>query len=452
VRWLLIKDLQILRRSPVLVGTLVIYPLVIALLIGFAISSPPGKPKVAIYSAVKPGHGKVMLGNQQVNLSKYAGEFYKSVQPIHADTPAEAIADVRSGRALAALIIPPDIDRQIQSLISTGVGNPTIRIVVNDKNPLDRDLVQEAVQTRLDQVQSAVSKQVLNTVMGDLQKVLSGGKLSFLGRNVNLLGLKNTRSVVASAVASLGPHSHLTPALQQVVNFADIAISGLALASPEISGVGTPLTVKQTALTGKTTPTASYAIAIAIVFLVMFVALVLAAGTLALERAENAYRRLVRGLVSPLQLLTEKVLLAGLCGALLTLVMAALISIFVPLDWGRLELWVIALLAAGASFGALGVLVGAGARDVGIASLLAFLVSLPIAFIALVPHVSVAAGIGQLLSVISFLFPFAPALDAVSTGFTGSGPEIWLPLLHLVVEGVIYLALARIALRRFAAR
>ncbi|MEA2184942.1 MAG: hypothetical protein QOF69_4127, partial [Solirubrobacteraceae bacterium] len=34
MRWLLLKDLQILRRSPLLVGLLVIYPVAIALLIG----------------------------------------------------------------------------------------------------------------------------------------------------------------------------------------------------------------------------------------------------------------------------------------------------------------------------------------------------------------------------------------------------------------------------------
>jgi len=47
MRWLFIKDLQILRRSPLLVGLLIVYPIAIALMIGFALSSPPGKPKVA---------------------------------------------------------------------------------------------------------------------------------------------------------------------------------------------------------------------------------------------------------------------------------------------------------------------------------------------------------------------------------------------------------------------
>ena len=43
MRWLLVKDLQILKRSPLLVALLVVYPVVIALMIGFALSSPPGE-------------------------------------------------------------------------------------------------------------------------------------------------------------------------------------------------------------------------------------------------------------------------------------------------------------------------------------------------------------------------------------------------------------------------
>ena len=72
MRWLLAKDLRILRRSPLLVALLVAYPIVLALLIGFALSSPPGKPKVAILNEVAPGQGTFDLGGEKVDASKYA--------------------------------------------------------------------------------------------------------------------------------------------------------------------------------------------------------------------------------------------------------------------------------------------------------------------------------------------------------------------------------------------
>ena len=65
--------------------------------------------------------------------------------------------------------------------------------------------------------------------------------------------------------------------------------------------------------------------------------------------------------------------------------MSAFVSLFVHLEWSRFPLWVAALVFGGLAFGALGVAIGGLAREVSVASLMAFLVSLPIAFIALVP-------------------------------------------------------------------
>jgi ABC-2 type transport system permease protein len=436
----------------VLLGTLVIYPIVIALLIGFAISSPPARPRVAVYSGVQAGHGTIAFGSQRVRLAKYAKELYRSIEPLHAGSPRQAIADVREGRALAALIIPADIDQQIQELIKTGAGNPTVRIVFNSRDPLEHDLVQQAVQTRVDDVQYAVSQQLMKLLIADLQKVLSGGSVSFLGHTIHLLGLRGIRAIVQSTIASLPRSSKQRPALQQVADFANLAIDGLAIAGPDIGGVTRPLTVQESDVSGSTTPASSYAIAIAAVVLLMFVTLLVAAGMLALERSENAYRRLVRGLVRPELLLAEKMVLAAVCALLMTLAMSAAISIFVPLAWGRFELWIVALAVGGISFAALGVAVGALARDVSIASLLAFLISLPVAFVALVPSAAVSGGLNAVLGVISFVFPFRAALEAVSNAFTGSQPAIGLPLLHLALLAAAFSALARVALLRFGER
>jgi ABC-2 type transport system permease protein len=452
LRWLLAKDLRILQRSPLLLGTLVIYPIVIALLIGFAVSSPPARPVVAVYSGVQNGHGTIAFGSERVSLAKYARQLYRSIQPLHASSPRQAVADVRDGRALAALIIPADIDTEIQQLIRTGTGNPTVRVVLNSHNPLERDLAKQAIQARVDDVQSAVSRQLMKLLIADLQKVLNGGSVSFLGHTIHLLGLRGIRAIVQSTIASLPRGSRQRPALQQVADFANLAIAGLAIAGPDIGGVTTPLTVRESDVSGITTPASSYAIAIAAVVLLMFVTLLVAAGMLALERSENAYRRLVRGLVRPELLLAEKVVLASACALAMTLAMSALISIFVPLDWGRFELWVLALAIGGIAFAAMGVAVGALARDVSVASLLAFLISLPVAFVALVPGTAVSGTLDGVLRAISFVFPFRAALEAVANAFTASRPAIGLPLLHLALLALAFAALARLALLRFGER
>jgi ABC-2 type transport system permease protein len=450
MRWLLIKDLQILKRSPLLVVLLIVYPIAIALMIGFALSSPPGKPKVAFYSGVAPGKGKVGFGNQQINISKYANQLFQSIQPVRVNSPDQAIAAVQSGQAQAALIIPPDIIQQIQNLIQQGVGNPTVQVVLNTRDPLERQFVEQAIDTRVNEVEQAVSKQVLSVAISDLQLVLNGGVVQIAGDNVSLLGLRNTRAIIKGTIASLPPSSPLVPALRQVYDFAGLASEGLGFAGPVLSSIGTPLTIQKVQLAGKTTPTATYAVSIAIVVSLMFLTLLLAAGMLAIERSENVYSRLVRGLLSPGRLLSEKVLLSVGCAAAVTLLMAAFVSLFVHLEWARFPLWLVALALGGLAFGALGVVIGGIAREVSVASLMALLLSLPIAFVALVPSTAVSGTLSSILDVIAFVFPFRAALQAAGNAFSGSSPGIGLPLLHLAVLAVAFAVLARFTLRRFA--
>ncbi len=243
MRWLLVKDLQILRRSPLLVGLLAVYPIAIALMIGFALSSPPGKPTVAFYDQVPSGHGKISLGSQQLNVAHYAGRLLSSVNPLRVHSRAAAVGDVRDGRALAAVIIPADLPQQLQSLVTQGAGNPTVEVILNSRDPIERQFVGQAIAARLAEVEQAVSKQVLRVAIRDLQQVLSGGRLTILGQAVQLLGLRNARTIVAGAIAALPARSPLRLALRQVVGFANLAISGLAFAGPALGSIGTPLNV-----------------------------------------------------------------------------------------------------------------------------------------------------------------------------------------------------------------
>jgi ABC-2 type transport system permease protein len=448
LRWLLVKDFQILRRSPLLVALLIIYPVALALMIGFALSSPPGKPKVAFLTQVPRGRGRIHFGSQDINISSYAKDLFDSIDPIIVHSQSQAVADVRFGRALAALIVPADIPEQIQSLVTTGVGSPTVRLILNTSDPVERQFADQAIQERLNDVEQAVSKQVLRVAVADLQRVLNGGTIQFLGQNFRLLGLRNSRALLRRAIDDLPARSSLRSALGQVVGFADLAIEGLAFASPVLGSIGTPLTVDQTELSGQTTPAATYAATISVIFSLMLVTMLLAAGMLALEREEHAFARLVRGLVSPGALLAEKVVLAGGCAAAAALVMAAGISTFVSLEWSRFPLWVVALVLAGIAFGALGVAIGGLAREVRAASLLAFMLSLPVAFIALVPTAAVSGTLKSVLDAVAFVFPFRAALDAANNAFSGTAPGIGWPLVHLLALAVAFGALARVAVRR----
>jgi ABC-type multidrug transport system permease subunit len=188
-----------------------------------------------------------------------------------------------------------------------------------------------------------------------------------------------------------------------------------------------------------------FGIEVAVVLSLMVVALLLAAGMLALEREEHAFGRLVRGLVSRTGLLVEKIGLAALCGWVLAVVMLFVLAAFLDLDWARAPAWLLALALAALAFAALGVALGGLAREVRAASLLAFMLALPVAALALVPSGAVGGWLYDLIRIVSGAFPFKPALTALDAAI--SGGDLLVPLLHLAALTVAFAALARLAVR-----
>ena len=92
---------------------------------------------------------------------------------------------------------------------------------------------------------------------------------------------------------------------------------------------------------------------------------------------------------------------------------------------------------------------GAVAREVRAASLLAFMVSLPVALLSLIPSGTVGSGLYDVIRVLTALFPFKPALSAITSALDEAGSGLGKPLLHLAALVLAYGLLARLALRRF---
>ncbi|MFL5820017.1 MAG: ABC transporter permease [Solirubrobacteraceae bacterium] len=445
MRWLLLKDLQILRRSPLLVALLVVYPVVVSLLIGFALSRGPEKPRVAFVNLVPPTANTISLGGETVDASRYASELFKSIEPIRVSSRKAAIEKVKSGEALAALIIPPDITQKL----STGLQSARVEVVYNNEDPIKGRYVEQIINSRLADANAALSDKFKDIAVQDIRLLLDGGDFELLGRTLHILGLRRTEAILAATLKTMAPTASQRRPLTQVKDFAALAVGNLNLASGVLATVAQPVEVRRTALKGATTPLNSFAVAVAVAVSLMFVTVLLASGMLALEREEGAFTRLVRGLVSRAGLLVEKIGLAAACAFAVALVMLCGIGLLVGLQWSRFPEWLLALAAGALAFAALGVAIGALAREVRAASLLAFLLSLPIAFLALVPSGAVSSGLYGVIRVMSALFPFKPALQALDGALNQAG-GMGLALLHLLALTLAFALLARLSLRRFA--
>jgi ABC-2 type transport system permease protein len=449
VRWLLLKDLQILRRSPLQAALLVVYPILIAVLVGFAVSRDAEKPRVAFLNLV-PQDEPFNVGQQEFDVIGARGELCDRIECVRVKTREEAIRRVRDGDVLGALILPEDLVDKLESLGGLSPEQPVVEVIVNEEDPVQERLVDDRISSLLAEANLRIAREVVSVGSDYLDLILNGGEFGLLGASFRVLGLAPSAKVLKAVRSELPPGPERR-ALDEVINFADLARENLALANPILTSIAEPIKVDKEVISGETPPLDVFAIAVAATITLMFVTLLLVAGSLALEREENAFARVTRGLVGRGTLLLEKVSLGMIVSLVVTLLMLAGLEAFVDLQWQRLPLWLVAILAGGAAFAAAGAALGVATREVRAASLLAFMLSLPIAFLSLVPSGAVSGPLEDLIGVVTAIFPFEPALDAMTGALDESGPGLGGPLLHLAALVAAYAVLARLAMRRFAA-
>ena len=198
-------------------GLLIVYPIAIALMIGFALSSPPGKPTVAFYNEVPPGQGRINFGSQTINVA----ELRQGPAPVDRPDPGPLRADGdrqgarrrgagRGDRSRRPARSDPEPDHP-------GRRQPDGPADLNTNDPLERQFVHQAITTRINQV--AGRRLQAGPARGG-QRPAAGPQRRhhhILGRHVHLLGLRNARTIMQGTIASLPARSTLRAALKQVV-------------------------------------------------------------------------------------------------------------------------------------------------------------------------------------------------------------------------------------------
>jgi len=299
MRWLLRKDLLILRRSRLLVGLLIVYPVAIALLIGLAISRSPSKPRVAIVDETPPGE-TVKVGSQRVEVAEYARQLFSQVDAVSVPSRADAVAKVKSGEVIAAVVIPPDIAARL----SSAVEKAQLEVLYNG-DALEQSLVASTIDSALAQANLGFSQQIQQAAAQAIDALLEGGNAGILGAPANLIGLSQIPPTLREIIARQPPGRERTE-LERIDAFAGFAAQNLSLSKNVLSTIGQPISVNSKLVHGRRTPLNTFAVVVAANVSLMFVCVLLAAGGVALEREEHALARLVRGLDSREALLAEK--------------------------------------------------------------------------------------------------------------------------------------------------
>src|SRR3954454_10489902 len=158
MRWLLLKDLQIMRRSPLVTALLVLYPIAIAVLLGLALSRAPENPRVAFLNQVPEEEQLNVGGDFDKGIAKQ--RLCSRVDFGDVSSEEEARQKEADGDVLAAIILPPDLLSELQSLASLNPAVPTIEVLVNEEDPVKANLVEDKIKSLITEANLLLSKKI----------------------------------------------------------------------------------------------------------------------------------------------------------------------------------------------------------------------------------------------------------------------------------------------------
>jgi ABC-2 type transport system permease protein len=438
--WLILrKDLLVLRRSPALLGVLIAYPLVIALLIGLTAAYANAKPRVAFVDLDHIPH-VVDVGGASFDIDHLIGDVAKNVEIVRM-SEGEAKSQLESGRVAAVVTVPQGFISDLKGLVTS----PHLTLATGSGGITPR--VRQQMQALVYNLNLRLQKAFIQADLEYVNLLLHGGKGRVLGRDFSIIGLDGTKRLLEQTPDS--------PQRKKVLDFVDDARLALALTNNAIRATATPIVLDEEKGQGRTSLLSAQVQAYGLAITITFLGLLLAAGALAAERDENAIGRLVRGLVGLGQLVVAKIGLAATVA--LGVGFAILVGFGVAVEaggvrggepWQRIPLVLVGVLLAGAAVGAVGALVGALARESRTASLVGVLVVLPVVFVGLLPK-----GIVPVAAWVSDAFPFVHAVRFFASALYDGSPweTIAREAAWLIGLTAVFGALARVSARRLAA-
>jgi ABC-type Na+ efflux pump permease subunit len=434
------KDLLVLRRSPLLLGLLVVYPLLIAALVGLVAVYGSSKPRVALVD--QDGlPSQVEIGGRTFDIDGTIRRVSDDVTLVHLDEE-EAQRQLETGKVVAVVTVPAGFVSQLEGMVES----PRLELETARGDVSSR--VTQQVQALVYSLNRELQTAFIESNLRYIDLIREGGSGEFLGRKFELLGLERSQQILEN---EFPPSERLA----EIKDF--IGIAGLALDQTDeaLHATANPIELERTEERGRSAVLSAQVQAYGLALTITFLALVLAAGALAAEREENVLGRLVRGPVSRSGIVAAKVLLAATVTTALGLGVALAFGLIVEVGgveggepWGRLPLLAVGLALAGAAVGALGTLLGALAGEARTASLAAVLIVLPIVFVGLIPRqvFPLAGWISDGLPFVHAVRFFGSALFDINPWGTLARETAW-----LVALGAVFAGLARLGMRRLTA-
>ena len=423
---LLGKDGRVLARSRLLSAGIVVYPLLVALVVGLLVRYAGERPEISLVGeAALPDI--VRVGDRTFDFRSVLTQA-PEVRLV-SRTPAEAARELESGRSLATLVIPSDFAERLSAMRTSP------RIVLRTTRSGLSTRVIEKVRALVYSLNLELQQAYITANLAAVDLVLRGGSGSIGKTHFTLLGIDSAQRRLA--VLERSHDSAVAAQARKLGAFVRQLRGAVGQVGVFLRATANPIVLTTTTRGGRAWLLSAQIQVYALALTLAFVTTLLGAAAITAEREDAVIGRLARGLVPLGRLIVEKVAFAALVavgtGAALALafgLVVALGGVAGGEPWSRLPLLLPALVLAAGAFAAFGVLLGTLGRDSGTAMLLAFLVALPLSLLGVVPG---GAGVARWAG---DLFPFGHAAalfsgvlyDANPLGAFARGASWLLPL------------------------
>jgi hypothetical protein len=443
---LLAKDLRILGRSPALVAALILYPLVFAVLVGLVVRYASDRPRVAFVDLDRLPE-TLTVGGQRFNVPGVISEVQGSVDLVPMDEE-EADRQLETGGIVAEIVVPPGFASKLRGMVESP------KLVLRTARGGLSGRVEQQTQALVYALNRRLQTAYIKANLAYVKLIVEGGQGSFLGEEFDIVGLDRAAEML-DEIERTSDNPEIVERARELATFVREARLALGASDQSLRATANPIELEVDAKAGRTWLLSAQLQAYALGLTLAFICVLLAAAALAAERDENVIGRLLRGLVRLVDLVLVKVLLAALVAVGLGFVIALLFGALAEIlnvsggePWQRLPLLVVGLALAGAAFGAFGALIGALSRESRTAVLVAFLVTLPLVLVGLVPE-----GAAQAAWWAARAFPFSHSVDFFQAALYDTNP--WGTLAReaawLLGLALAFGAAARLAVRRLLA-
>ena len=446
VRVLLGKDLRILRRSPLLLGALIAYPLVFAALVGAVVRFASDRPKIAFVDLDRLPQ-ELTVGGQKFNVPAVLDQVNDSAELVPMDEE-EADRKLANGEVDAEIVVPRGFASRLRGMVESP------QLVLRTARGGLSTRVEQQTQALVYELNQRLQDAYIEANLQYVHLIVDGGTGTFLGNDFDVVGLQRAAQMLAE-IQQTTKDPVVAERARELSNFVRQATLALGASDESLRATANPIELQVDTQAGRSWLLSAQLQAYALALTLAFICVLLAAAAVASERDENVIGRLARGLVGRTALVVAKVLLAVLLALVLGLVIALVFGVLASATdvtggepWPRLPLLGLGLVAAGAAFGAFGVLVGVLSREARTAVLVAFLVVLPLVLLGLLP-----AGTVEVAHWISKGFPFSHAVEFFQSALYDNDP--WGALAReaawLVGLTAVFGTAARLGMRRLLA-